>query len=140
MQRSWRTLLPLAILAVLVGYLYVHRNPAVTQPVATPTAQPESSAASSAQLPAFLPPEARNTLALIARGGPFPHQQDGVVFGNYEHLLPNEPRGYYHEYTVETPGAHDRGARRIITGGNPPEVYYYTDDHYRSFREFMVPR
>ncbi|HXE67406.1 MAG TPA: ribonuclease domain-containing protein [Rhodanobacteraceae bacterium] len=140
MQRSWRTLLPLAILAVLVGYLYVHRHPAVTPPIATPTAQPESGAASPAPLPAFLPPEARETLALIARGGPFPHRQDGVVFGNYERLLPAEPRGYYHEYTVETPGAHDRGARRIITGGNPPEVYYYTDDHYRSFREFTVPR
>lgn len=140
MQRSWRTLLPLVILALLVGYLYVHRNPAVTPPIATPMAKPESSAASSASLPAFLPPEARHTLALIASGGPFPHRQDGVVFGNYEHLLPDEPRGYYHEYTVETPGARDRGARRIITGGNPPEVYYYTDDHYRSFREFMVPR
>lgn len=140
MQRSWRTLLPLVVLALLVGYLYVHRNPAVRPSIAVSTAQPESGAASSTQLPAFLPPEAQDTLALIERGGPFPHRQDGVVFGNYEHLLPAEPRGYYHEYTVETPGAHDRGARRIITGGNPPEVYYYSDDHYRSFREFRVPQ
>ena len=145
MQRSWKTLLPLLVLALVVGYLYTQRHPASTQPAATPpiaapAAQPESSVAPSDELPAFLPPEARDTLASIARGGPFPHRQDGVVFGNYEHLLPEKPRGYYHEYTVETPGAPDRGARRIITGGNPPEVYYYTDDHYRSFREFEVPR
>lgn len=81
-----------------------------------------------------LPPEARDTLARIAAGGPFEHAQDGTVFGNYEGLLPQQPRGYYHEYTVETPGARTRGARRIITGGTPPQVYYYTDDHYRSFR------
>jgi len=62
------------------------------------------------------------------------------VFGNYEGLLPKEPRGYYHEYTVETPGARNRGARRIVTGGTPPEVWYYTDDHYRSFRRFEVAR
>jgi guanyl-specific ribonuclease Sa len=146
MQRSWKTMLPLVVLVLVVGYLYMQRHAAVTPPaapppIAAPTDQPESGAASSsARLPAFLPPEARHTLALIANGGPFPHRQDGVVFGNYEHLLPAKPRGWYHEYTVETPGAHDRGARRIITGGNPPEVYYYTDDHYRSFREFEVPR
>lgn len=86
--------------------------------------------------PAFLPAQARDTLARIARGGPFEHSQDGVVFGNYEDLLPQQPRGYYHEYTVETPGARTRGARRIITGGTPPAVWYYTDDHYRSFRRF----
>ena len=60
------------------------------------------------------------------------------MFGNYEGLLPQQPRGYYHEYTVETPGARTRGARRIITGGTPPVAYYYTDDHYRSFRRFDV--
>lgn len=144
MHRTWKTLLPLLVLALVVGYLYTQRNATVTRPATSPITapmdQPESSAASSEQLPTFLPPEAHHTLALIASGGPFPHRQDGVVFGNYEHLLPAKPRGYYQEYTVETPGAHDRGARRIITGGNPPEVYYYTDDHYRSFREFTVPR
>jgi guanyl-specific ribonuclease Sa len=144
MKRSWKTLLPLAVLVVVVGYLYMQRHATITlpptSPMATPTAQPETVATPSEQLPAFLPPEARQTLALIARHGPYPHGQDGTVFGNYEHLLPDKPRGWYHEYTVETPGAHDRGARRIITGGNPPEVYYYTDDHYRSFREFTVPR
>lgn len=145
MQRTWKTLLPLIVLALVVGYLYTQRqaattHPAATPPIVSPTNQQEPGTASPTGLPAFLPPEARQTLALIARGGPFPHRQDGVVFGNYEHLLPSEPRGYYHEYTVETPGAGNRGARRIITGGTPPEVYYYTDDHYRSFRAFTVPR
>ena len=139
-------MLPLVVLALVVGYLYTQRHATVTPPVApppvvAPAAQPPASGAASAdRLPAFLPPEARHTLALIASDGPFPHSQDGAVFGNHEHLLPSEPRGYYHEYTVETPGADNRGARRIITGGNPPVVYYYTDDHYRSFRPFMVPR
>ncbi len=144
MQRTWRTLIPLIILALLVGYLYAHRHRtiSVNLPSSTPVAAPSASepATAASALPAFLPPEAVHTLALIRSGGPFPHRQDGVVFGNHEHLLPAEPRGYYHEYTVETPGARDRGARRIITGGDPPAVYYYTDDHYRSFREFKVPR
>lgn len=141
MRRTWRSLFPLLILALIAGYLYTHRGGGPAPAARTSTAITTSGATQSdASLPAFLPPEARDTLALIARGGPFPHQQDGVVFGNYEHLLPSEPRGYYHEYTVETPGARTRGARRIITGGEPPSVYYYTGDHYRSFREFTVPR
>ena len=89
-------------------------------------------------LSVFLPREALNTLDLIERGGPFPHPQDGATFGNREHHLPQKPRGYYREYTVETPGLSHRGARRIITGGRPPETYYYTDDHYDSFRSFTV--
>ena len=80
---------------------------------------------------AALPKEARETLALVKRGGPFPYQQDGATFGNFEKRLPVRARGYYHEYTVPTPGARDRGARRIVAGGGE---YYYTDDHYRSFR------
>lgn len=79
-------------------------------------------------------------MRLIAQGGPFPHAQDGSIFSNREGHLPQKPRGYYHEYTVETPGAGNRGARRIITGGEPPAVYYYTDDHYDSFRSFDVAR
>lgn len=79
-----------------------------------------------------LPPEARTTLRLIDQGGPFPYRRDGVVFGNYERLLPPRPRGYYHEYTVTTPGARNRGARRIIAGDHGER--YYTDDHYRTFR------
>src|SRR5437763_217883 len=72
--------------------------------------------------------EVRKTLDLIHAGGPFRHRQDGVVFGNREGRLPTRPRGYYHEYTVETPGSPDRGARRIIRGGGG-EIYY-TRDHY----------
>ena len=85
---------------------------------------------------AWLPPEAAATLAAITRGGPFAYRQDGAVFGNYEHRLPLQPRGYYREYTVPTPATRNRGARRIITGGTPPAVYCYTDDHYRSFHRF----
>lgn len=90
--------------------------------------------------PAFLPAEARETLAQIQRGGPFPYGQDGSVFQNRERRLPAAPRGTYREYTVRTPGARDRGARRIITAGSPPAAYWYTDDHYRSFRRFEVSR
>ncbi len=85
-----------------------------------------------------LPPEARDTLRLITQGGPFPHKRDGVVFGNYEKLLPLRPRGHYHEYTVPTPGARNRGARRIVCGGEQrpsSATCYYTADHYRSFRK-----
>jgi ribonuclease T1 len=82
-----------------------------------------------------LPAEARQTVALIDKGGPFPYAKDGVVFGNYEKLLPQQKRGYYHEYTVRTPGSRDRGARRIVTGQGG-EIYY-TDDHYKSFRTVL---
>ncbi|MFI1163973.1 ribonuclease domain-containing protein [Streptomyces sp. NPDC020801] len=82
-----------------------------------------------------LPAEARHTLDLVDRGGPFPYHQDGAVFGNFEGRLPRQPRGYYHEYTVRTPGSRDRGARRIVTGRGG-EIYY-TDDHYTSFRAVL---
>lgn len=88
---------------------------------------------------AGLPPEAIETIGLIQKGGPFPYRKDGTVFQNREGLLPQKPRGYYREFTVPTPGSRDRGARRIVTGGNPPEVFYYTHDHYRSFRQ-VEPR
>jgi ribonuclease T1 len=83
-----------------------------------------------------LPREARELRVLIDKGGPFHYSRDGVVFGNRERILPAKPRGYYHEYTVRTPGAHDRGARRMVCGGpkTTPEVCYYTDDHYQTFR------
>lgn len=80
---------------------------------------------------ADLPPEARDTLALIERGGPFPHEEDGSVFFNREGILPDREQGYYREHTVETPGSDDRGARRIVTGG--AGELYWTDDHYSSF-------
>jgi ribonuclease T1 len=85
---------------------------------------------------ADLPHEAREVLARIAAGGPFPFDRDGIAFGNREQQLPSAPRGYYHEYTVPTPGVKTRGARRVICGGarQTPEVCYYTSDHYRTFR------
>ncbi|MET7284091.1 ribonuclease [Kribbella sp. NPDC005582] len=79
-----------------------------------------------------LPKEAQDTLKLIDKGGPFPYNRDGVVFGNREKILPKQSNGYYHEYTVKTPGERDRGARRIVTGKS--DERYYTDDHYASFR------
>ena len=133
---------PLILLAALVVALVMWRQPPSTSPGTAPPAPEVASqidrAGDSSTLPAFLPPAARDTLRRIASGGPFAHGQDGAVFGNYERHLPQQPRGYYHEYTVETPGARNRGARRIITGGTPPRVYYYTDDHYRSFRRFTL--
>jgi ribonuclease T1 len=84
---------------------------------------------------ADLPREAREVLVQIRAGGPFAFERDGVVFGNRERILPQEPRGYYHEYTVRTPGSKGRGARRIVCGGPPttPVACFYTADHYRSF-------
>lgn len=79
-----------------------------------------------------LPEEARDTLALIKRGGPFPYRKDGGTFGNREKRLPARARGYYREYTVPTPGARDRGARRIVAGRGGE--YYYTADHYNTFK------
>jgi ribonuclease T1 len=88
---------------------------------------------------AELPPEARQTIVLIRQGGPFPYEKDGSVFGNYEKVLPLHRRGYYREFTVKTPRARNRGARRIIAGGekSSPREYYYTADHYRSFKRVM---
>ncbi|HSQ05277.1 MAG TPA: ribonuclease domain-containing protein [Burkholderiales bacterium] len=97
-----------------------------------------------------LPTEARETLARIQQGGPYPYQRDGIVFNNYERLLPSRPRGYYREYTVPEPSGRGRGPRRLIVGcaresgrnaerskipdcSGPVEIYY-TEDHYRSFR------
>jgi guanyl-specific ribonuclease Sa len=98
-------------------------------------------AGDAARWPAWLPPEAIDTLDRIERGGPFVHRQDGATFQNRERLLPPRPRGYYREYTVGTPGSRDRGARRIVSGGGMPGnsrplEYFYSDDHYRSFRRF----
>ena len=94
-------------------------------PVANPSRLPEIKASA-------LPAEARQTLELIARGGPYPYSRDDVPFGNFERILPQKASGYYREYTVRTPGESDRGARRIVAG-NAGEKYY-TDDHYDSFK------
>ena len=97
-------------------------------------------AAATSDLPtmtvAQLPAEGRDTLVLIAAGGPFPYSKDGVTFQNREGLLPKQRSGFYQEYTVETPGSSDRGARRIITGKDGAR--FYTDDHYDSFREVVA--
>lgn len=116
------------------------RKSVATSPVATAPVTRQAPAPAPQSLPDFLPAEAHATLALIARGGPYPHRQDNGTFGNRERRLPQQPRGYYREYTVETPGLGHRGARRIVTGGQPPVEYYYTDDHYDSFRRFQVPQ
>jgi guanyl-specific ribonuclease Sa len=105
---------------------HVSRRPQATAPAPRVEAPADADA---------LPPEADATLALIAAGGPFPYDRDGVVFGNFEQRLPPRERGWYHEYTVPTPGVDHRGARRIVTGGTPPSEYWYTDDHYGSFRK-----
>ncbi|MDP5142017.1 hypothetical protein ORJ00_04615 [Rheinheimera baltica] len=78
--------------------------------------------------------ELQKTLLRIRNNGPFPYDRDGITFHNRERLLPLKASGYYREYTVDTPGLSHRGPRRVVTGGNPPDVYYYTEDHYRSFR------
>ena len=78
--------------------------------------------------------ELQKTLLRIRNNGPFPYDRDGITFHNRERLLPLKASGYYREYTVDTLGLSHRGPRRVVTGGNPPDVYYYTEDHYRSFR------
>ena len=97
----------------------------------------KESAASNTVSLAQLPAEAQTTRSLIRSGGPFPFSKDGVTFGNRERLLPAQPRGYYREYTVPTPRARNRGARRIVCGGTTaarPDACFYTADHYASFR------
>lgn len=122
--------LRLALLLALLGF-----------PGTSPVLQARETSPVDSIALADLPPEAHHTLRLIQRGGPFPYpRKDGSTFGNFERRLPAKARGYYHEYTVPTPGSRDRGARRIIAGeGRGGDVatsgeYYYTDDHYRTFR------
>jgi len=123
----------LLIAAVVLGATACARE----QP---PSPPPPASAQVGEVEVASLPRQAQETLTLIRRGGPFPYRKDGSVFGNRERLLPKQRRGYYTEYTVPTPGSRDRGARRIVAGkgatGDPATSgeYYYTDDHYQSFR------
>jgi len=138
MSRWMRTLLLLGIALVAVNGWLSSRSPTSgTQPAEVSHSE---RSATPAAAPDHLPAEALATLAVIERGGPFPYDRDGSVFQNREGRLPRQPRGYYREYTVPTPGAGDRGARRIVSGGQPPDVYYYTGDHYRTFERLEVPR
>ena len=102
---------------------------------------PTSTAQDAATLPeiaaAELPAQAHATIGLIRKGGPYPYERDGLVFGNFEKRLPLRERGYYREYTVRTPGAAGRGARRIVAGKGGE--LYYTDDHYQTFRRVREP-
>ncbi|HEU0151999.1 MAG TPA: ribonuclease domain-containing protein [Arenimonas sp.] len=150
-MRKLRPLLTLAVIATLLWFWQGPAGPSridaaladatgETSEATDATAAARPTAAAPAAVDAFerlgLPPEARDTLALIARDGPYPHRQDGGVFSNFEGRLPSRPRGYYREFTVRTPGLSHRGPRRIVTGGRPPVEYWYTDDHYESFRRF----
>ena len=141
-MRKLSPLFVFVLVLLAVWWLQPGRDKSVP-PVAAPAvvtapaiAEVHESAAQA--LPAFLPAEAHDTLALIARGGPFPYPQDGGVFGNREGHLPKQPRGYYREFTVDTPGLSHRGARRIITGGKPPDSYYYHGDHDDSCSSCVV--
>ena len=123
MLELWRVVLQGLLLAVVLCW----------SPMAL--SRGESSTADAVIQVDRLPAEARATLVLIRRGGPFPYRQDGSVFGNRERLLPLRERAYYTEYTVATPGARDRGARRLVVGGEPrgSREVWYTDNHYASF-------
>ncbi len=132
-------------LVIALGLIYGLSQREGTVPATAGTVAPSAPGAAGdaperERVPSSLPPEAVATLQAIERGGPFPYERDGVTFQNRERRLPERPRGYYREYTVPTPGSRDRGARRIVSGGDPPEVYYYTDDHYRSFRRVELPQ
>ncbi|MEO8441531.1 MAG: ribonuclease domain-containing protein [Betaproteobacteria bacterium] len=120
-MRSWSVITVAILLAAMWG----------SQPLLARN-EGASPAASKEIALAELPREARQTLQAIKRGGPFAFERDGVVFGNYERRLPARERGYYREYTVPTPGDRHRGARRIVGGAHAE--YYYSDDHYRTFR------
>lgn len=138
---------PLGILVLVAALAYAVIQGHVPEWLSTHLTQLESTAsqpvANTVEARASrlgLPREAIHTLDLIFAGGPFPYRQDGTTFQNRERLLPQRPLGYYREYTIDTPGSRTRGARRWVTGGDPPEVFYYTDDHYRSFRRVEVWR
>jgi ribonuclease T1 len=150
--RIRRPLLALIVLVVALGIGYgvnaARGSHTVAPPAVPSTAVPtaRSTAGSSAgpTLPSgtvalsSLPPQAATTVHLIQSGGPFPYREDGEIFDNNEHRLPAEPNGYYHSYTVVTPGSPDRGERRIITGRGGQ--YWYTADHYVTFRRLDVNR
>ncbi len=114
-------------------------QPSESSEPSEPSADESTSSARFSDLPTItpgeLPIETIDTLDLIASGGPYPYSKDDTVFQNREGILPDQPRGHYREYTVDTPGENDRGARRIVAGADG--ALYYTDDHYDSFREIV---
>lgn len=135
MVRKWAWTAAWVVAAALGTVLVQARNTAVE------TSVPPVSAADPSVLQTValsqLPPQGQEVMGLIRRGGPFPYEKDGTVFGNRERLLPTAKRGHYREYTVPTPGLSHRGARRIVCGGTEvrrPDACYYTEDHYASFR------
>jgi len=127
-QRKFALVAVCALLVIAGGWALLRTNS--PRPATTPAGVPTCPLTT-------LPPEVTNTVRAIHSNGPFPFpREDGVVFGNREGHLPDQARGYYHEYTVITPGARDRSARRIVTGGSPltnPPQYFYTGNHYDSF-------
>ena len=149
MLRTRRPLLALLLLAVLLGGGYLlsalRSDHSAARGSSATSARPGAAVVPDGRagdaLPvvrsADLPVQARQVLRLIDTGGPFPYPQDGTVFGNVERLLPAHPRGWYHEYTVPTPGSPDRGARRIVAGQDGTR--YYTADHYESFARIEDP-
>jgi ribonuclease T1 len=132
-----RTMIVLLLATLALVGCQAEPNPA--PPVTSPAAEVADGIPDCAV--ADLPPEAREVIDDIEAGGPYDYpRNDGVTFGNREGLLPDEDPGYYREFTVETPGLDHRGERRIVTGGpdeRAPERWYYTDDHYESFCEFV---
>lgn len=150
-MKNAKALIVAGILVVLAGWLLVALTGGTgvddaAKATVTPTVSTTASliddgrgSASVSGLPAValsdLPPEAARTYDLILEGGPYPYPQDDGVFGNREGSLPEQDSGWYREYTVETPGSDDRGARRFVVGEDG--VFFYTDDHYTSFREVL---
>ncbi|AXT86768.1 hypothetical protein C6I20_05610 [Aeromicrobium sp. A1-2] len=140
-RRSWVGFL--LLLGVFLAVLSITDREASQAPGAGSTSQvpsetgrPTASPSDSVRADQGLPREALETIDLIEAGGPFPYDRDGSVFMNRERLLPQHPRGYWREYTVPTPGASDRGARRLVAGQGGE--LYYTGDHYRSFTRVEV--
>lgn len=128
-----------AALAILLSSFAIAKCATEQSRAGTGPTQPVAADTPRSGLPTVrvgeLPVAARETLALVDRGGPFPYDKDGTTFNNFERVLPDRAGGYYREYTVPTPGERDRGARRLVVGDDGD--VYYTDDHYRSFRQVI---
>jgi ribonuclease T1 len=138
-RRARRPLLALValVVALAVGYAVQGSGGGSHHPARSSSASASTTAGEVAL--STLPPQVAATVGLIRSDGPFPYpRNDGVVFHNNEHVLPRQADGYYHEYTVPTPGSGDRGARRLITGRDGE--FFYTDDHYETFRRVRVDR